>query len=147
MRLGNPSLMPTAEKRLIECFVSTTDTQILQSIFDLTVGKTEHSELSMYVHTRTLLDSCTEQFTVVYRNISHMHSVYQSLSLLFGRCLGTRLLTCIYIMYSGVNQHRVLPLVSFPYTVHSLNTHCNNNFDVLVDITFLSTVIVHILFA
>ena len=89
MRVG---LMPRAEKRVIECFVSTTDAQILQSILDLvhTAGKTECSELS--VRMRTLLDSCTEQFTVVYGHISRMHRQCIPGPLpSFGRGLGTRL--------------------------------------------------------
>ena len=42
MRVDQPRLMPRAKERAIECFVSTTDMQILQSILDLihAAGKT-----------------------------------------------------------------------------------------------------------
>ena len=65
--------MPRAEKRVIECFVSTTDVQILQNALDLvhTAGKTERSELSVYVHVRCLTRA-PNNFTVVYGNISHL---------------------------------------------------------------------------
>ena len=49
LRVGQPRLMPRAEKRVIEYFVST---QILQSILDLlhAAGKTERSELNAYAY-------------------------------------------------------------------------------------------------
>ena len=65
-------------KVVIECFVSTTDAQILQSILDLVhaAGKTERSELS-----------------VLYGNISPMHKQCIPGPLpSFGRGLSTRLL-------------------------------------------------------
>ena len=51
--------MPRAEKRATQCFVSTTDVQILQNILDLvhTAGITNYVQCMC-----TLLDSCTEQF-------------------------------------------------------------------------------------
>ena len=48
MRVGQSRHMTRAEKRAIECFVSTTDVQILQSILDFihTAGVTNRSKLS-----------------------------------------------------------------------------------------------------
>ena len=90
---GQPRLTPRAEKRVIECFVSTTNAQILQSILDLvhTVGKTERSKLSVYVCVRCL----TRAPNNFYGNISCMCK--QCIDCLpgplpsFGRGLGTRL--------------------------------------------------------
>ena len=90
MRVGQPRLTPRAEKRVIECFVSTTDAQILQSILDLvhTAGKTEHSELSVYVCVRCL----THAPNNLYGNISRMCKQCIPGPLpSFGRGLGTRL--------------------------------------------------------
>ena len=88
MRVGQPRHMPRAEKRVIECFASTTDAQILQSILGLvhTAGKTERSELSVYVR----LTCAPNNFTVVYGNISRMRKQCTGPS---GRGLGTRLST------------------------------------------------------
>ena len=70
-----PRLMPRAEKRVIEYFVST---QILQSILDLlhAAGKTERSELNAYACAYAVLDSCSEQFYGgVRKHFAHAQTV------------------------------------------------------------------------
>ena len=91
--LGQPRLMPRAEKRVIECLVSTTDAQILQSNLDLVhaAGKTECSKLNVYVRV-CCLTCAPHNFTVVYGNISRMRKQCIPGPLPpFGRGLGTRL--------------------------------------------------------
>ena len=74
LRVGQPRLMPRAEKRVIEYFVST---QILQSILDLlhAAGKTERSELNAYAY--AVPNSCSEQFYGgVRKHFAHAQTVY-----------------------------------------------------------------------
>ena len=98
MCVGKPRLMPRAENRVSECFVSTTDAQIVQSILDLVhaAGKTDRSELSVYVCVRCL--TCApNNFTVMYGNISRMCKQCIPGPLpSFGRGLGTRLYTTLH---------------------------------------------------
>ena len=118
--IGQPKFMPRAERKATECFVSTTDVQILQNILDLvhTAGITN------YVCVR-YLTRARNNFTVVISRICKR--CIPGLLLSFGRGLGTRL-------HCNMN---------YRYDVH-VHVHCNKNVHVQYPCTLYMYMYAHV---